>query len=46
MRIEKRNITQQVIEYLKTNIENENWKLGEQIPSENMLAEQLGCQQS
>ncbi|HEY5588588.1 MAG TPA: FadR/GntR family transcriptional regulator [Candidatus Paceibacterota bacterium] len=42
MRIEKRNITQQVIEYLKTNIENENWKLGEQIPSENMLAEQLG----
>jgi len=42
MLIEKRNITQQVIEYLKTNIENENWKLGEQIPSENMLAEQLG----
>lgn len=42
MHIEKRNITQQVIEYLKTNIENENWKLGGQIPSENMLAEQLG----
>lgn len=42
MHIEKRNITQQVIEYLKINIENGNWKLGEQIPSENMLAEQLG----
>lgn len=42
MQIEKSNITQQVIEYLKTNIENGNWKPGEKIPSENMLTQILG----
>lgn len=42
MNIVKSNITEQIIEYLKTNIENENWKLGEKIPSENQLTEILG----
>ncbi|MBS3975497.1 MAG: FadR family transcriptional regulator [Syntrophomonadaceae bacterium] len=42
MQIEKTNVTQQVIEYLKTNIENENWKVGKKIPSENMLTNILG----
>lgn len=37
----KQNITQQVIEYLKNNIENGNWNVGEKIPSENKLTEIL-----
>lgn len=40
--IVKQNITQQVIEYLKTNIKNGNWNVGEKIPSENKLTEMLG----
>lgn len=42
MKILKTNITQQVIEYLKKNIENDTWKMGEKIPSENNLTEILG----
>lgn len=46
MEIVKTNITDQVIEYLKNNIENGNWKLGEKIPSENKLTEILGVSRS
>ena len=42
LRIIKVNITQQVIEYLKKNIENNTWAVGEKIPSENKLTEILG----
>ncbi|AIF53103.1 FadR/GntR family transcriptional regulator [Pelosinus sp. UFO1] len=42
MQILKANITQQVIEYLKKNIENGTWAVGEKIPSENNLTEILG----
>lgn len=42
MLIVKSNITQQVIEYLKKNIENGNWVVGEKIPSESKLTEILG----
>jgi GntR family transcriptional repressor for pyruvate dehydrogenase complex len=42
MLITKANITQQVIEFLKKNIEDENWVVGEKIPSENQLTEILG----
>lgn len=42
MRILKANITQQVIEYLKHNIENGTWTVGGKIPSENDLTQVLG----
>lgn len=42
MQILKASITQQVIEYLKNNIENGTWPVGEKIPSENTLSETLG----
>ncbi|VBB07297.1 transcription regulator hth gntr [Lucifera butyrica] len=42
MQILKANITQQVIEYLKKNIENGTWAVGEKIPSENDLKDILG----
>jgi GntR family transcriptional repressor for pyruvate dehydrogenase complex len=42
LQILKANITQQVIEYLKKNIENGTWAVGEKIPSENNLSEFLG----
>ena len=42
MQILKVNITQQVIEYLKKNIENGTWAVGEKIPSENDLKDILG----
>ncbi|MBP2631897.1 MAG: GntR domain protein [Firmicutes bacterium] len=42
MQILKANITQQVIKYLKENIENGTWIVGEKIPSENKLTEILG----
>ena len=42
VQILKTNITQQVIEYIKKNIENGSWKVGEKIPSENNLTEILG----
>ncbi|MBP2659155.1 MAG: GntR domain protein [Firmicutes bacterium] len=46
MQILKANITQQVIEYLKKNIENGTWAVGEKIPSENSLTEILGVSRS
>lgn len=42
MQILKVNITQQVIQYLKENIENGTWTVGEKIPSENDLTKILG----
>jgi GntR family transcriptional repressor for pyruvate dehydrogenase complex len=42
LQILKANVTQQVIEYLKSNIENGTWAVGEKIPSENNLSEALG----
>lgn len=42
LQILKSNITQQVIEYLKKNIENGTWAVGEKIPSENALKDTLG----
>jgi len=42
LQIHRVNITQQVIEYLKKNIENGTWAVGEKIPSENNLTEILG----
>jgi len=46
LQILKANITQQVIEYLKKNIENGTWAVGEKIPSENRLTEILGVSRS
>lgn len=46
MHILKTNITQQVIEYLKQNIENGTWPVGGKIPSENNLTEILGVSRS
>jgi GntR family transcriptional repressor for pyruvate dehydrogenase complex len=46
LQILKANITQQVIEYLKKNIENGTWAVGEKIPSENSLTEILGVSRS
>lgn len=40
------NITQQVIEYMKKNIENGVWIVGEKIPSENNLTVTLGVSRS
>jgi GntR family transcriptional repressor for pyruvate dehydrogenase complex len=42
LQILKTSITQQVIEYLKKNIESGVWAVGEKIPSENNLSETLG----
>jgi GntR family transcriptional repressor for pyruvate dehydrogenase complex len=42
LKIIKTNITQQVIAFLKKNIENGSWRVNEKIPSENQLTEQLG----
>lgn len=36
------NITEQIIEYMKKNIEAGTWKVGEKIPSEKQLTEILG----
>jgi GntR family transcriptional repressor for pyruvate dehydrogenase complex len=46
LQILKANITQQVIEYLKKNIESGTWAVGEKIPSENSLTEILGVSRS
>lgn len=46
MRILKTNITQQVFEYLKENIEHENWPIGSKIPSENELTKLLSVSRS
>mgnify|MGYP000044242605 CR=1 FL=1 len=36
------NITEQIIQYFKENINSGNWTVGERIPSENQLRETLG----
>jgi GntR family transcriptional repressor for pyruvate dehydrogenase complex len=41
MTIVKANITQQVSDYLKKNLENGTWRAGEKIPSENELTRAL-----
>ena len=40
------SITNQVIEYLKENIESGAWKVGEKIPSENQMVTDLGVSRS
>lgn len=42
----KRNVTQQVIDYFIKKIEEETWKIGEKIPSENKLTKELGVSRS
>lgn len=42
MKIVKTSVTQQIIEYIKENIQNGSWKVGEKIPSEPALVEELG----
>lgn len=46
MRINNVSITDQIVEYLKENIESGNWTVGEKIPSENKLVEELGVSRS
>lgn len=41
MKIQKSNVTAQIIEYMKSNIEDGTWKAGEMIPSEHVLTEEL-----
>ena len=45
-KIVHQNITQQVIGYMKENIESGNWKVGEKIPSEHELTALLGVSRS
>lgn len=42
MKLERTSITNQIIDYLKKNIEKGNWQEGEKIPSENQLTQELG----
>ena len=42
MKIKTVNITDQVVEYLKENIESGKWNIGEKIPSENQMVMELG----
>ncbi|MDD2959254.1 MAG: FadR/GntR family transcriptional regulator [Lachnospiraceae bacterium] len=42
MEKERINVTNQIIEYLRRNIEAGEWKKGEKIPSENQLTRELG----
>lgn len=44
--ITKRNITQQVVEYFIKKIEDESWSVGDKIPSENELTNELGVSRS
>lgn len=46
MRIKNVSITDQVVEYLKENIESGEWAVGEKIPSENQMVEDLGVSRS
>ena len=39
MKIKRVNVTSQVVDYLKKNIESGNWAVGEKIPSENQMTE-------
>ncbi len=41
MKIQKANVTAQIIEFMKSNIENGIWRTGELIPSEHVLTEEL-----
>ncbi len=40
--VERINVTNKIIEYLKHGIESGNWQEGEKIPSENQLTKELG----
>ena len=40
------NVTEQVVEYLKKNIGEGSWGVGEKIPSENQLTQMLGVSRS
>jgi len=40
------SITNQVIDYLKENIESGTWAVGEKIPSENQMVADLGVSRS
>jgi len=40
--INRVNVTEQIIEYIRQRIENGDWKVGEKIPSENTLTRELG----
>ena len=42
MKIKKTSVTQQIIEFIKTNIVEGNWQVGKKIPSEPTLVEELG----
>lgn len=42
MMISHSNVTEQIVQYFKENINSGNWKVGEKIPSENQLTEILG----
>lgn len=46
MKIRTVNITDQIVEYMKTNIESGAWKVGEKIPSENQMVSELGVSRS
>lgn len=41
MVIQKNNITQQLVEYMREKIQSGEWKVGQKIPSENDLAKKL-----
>ncbi|MGI6069390.1 MAG: FadR/GntR family transcriptional regulator [Blautia sp.] len=42
MKVERVNVTNQIIAYLIENIKNGSWQEGEKIPSENQLIKELG----
>lgn len=46
MKIKNVSITNQVVEYLKENIESGEWMVGEKIPSENQMVAELGVSRS
>lgn len=46
MKIRTVNVTDQIVEYLKANIESGAWKVGEKIPSENQMVSELGVSRS
>ncbi len=46
MKIQNVSVTNQVVEYLKQNIESGIWTVGEKIPSENQMVEELGVSRS
>lgn len=41
MKVVKNNVTAQIIAFMKENIENGSWKIGEMIPSENVMTREL-----